>query len=201
MAAIGTVQHGRPRPRCCAAVKPPRRCGHGDAGAARAKRGAREVWAPPRHQGGVRSRRRSARPTSSRTWVPQDGEGGRLQDLRRGGRRHHDATVLARALSPGRQLVRPVTTDESQAWFDRAVTAVDRGAEEALQVDQEQAEIAGWDRVVPTATAPFGDLIAEAMEKVGKEASSRSRRPRASTPSSRSSRAWQFDRGYSPPTS
>src|SRR5216117_3830413 len=101
------------------------------------------------------------------------------------------ATVLARALfTEGAKLVAAGHDPMSlKRGVDRAVTAVVEELKKLSKSTKSKAEIAQVGIVSANGDRTIGDLIAEAMEKVGKEGSSPSRRPRASTPSSRSSRA------------
>ncbi len=95
---------------------------------------------PHRHQGRRDGREGDRAPRQVREHGGADGEGGRLQDLGRRGRRdHHRDRAGARDLHRGRQAgggrARP---DEPEARRGPGRDGGGRGAQEALQVDQGQ---------------------------------------------------------------
>jgi chaperonin GroEL len=114
------------------------------------------------------------------------------------------ATVLARALfTEGAKLVAAGHDPMSlKRGVDRAVTAAVEELKKLSKSTKSKAEIAQVGIVSANGDRTIGDLIAEAMEKGGgRRASSPSRRPRVSIPSSRSSKVCSSTAATSPPTS
>ena len=181
-----------------------RRRGQGHPRPARPQRRHREVVGRPDGHQGRRHRRQGDRAREQvREHGRADGQGGRLQDLRRRRRRHHHRD-RARAGDLPRGLASwspPVTTRwSSSAASTRAVDRDRRAAQEAVEADQgPEGDRPGRHHLAPTATTTIGNMIAEAMEKVGKEGVITVEEAKSMESTLDVVEGMQFDRGYLSP--
>ena len=194
----------RPRGRCWTGVSKLAGGRQGDAGPDRPQRDPAEVLRLAQgHQGRRDGHQgnRAARPV--REHGRQDGQRGRQQDQRRRRRRHDhrdragrgDLSAKASRTSP------PAPT----RW------PLKRGIDKAVEAAVESITRAGQARSRATTTSPrsppisangdaeIGKLLAEAIDKVGKEGVIRSRKARASTTELEVVEGMQFDKGYISP--
>jgi len=113
------------------------------------------------------------------------------------------ATVLARALfTEGAKLVAAGHDPMSlKRGVDRAVTAVVEELKKLSKSTKSKTEIAQVAIVSANGDRTIGDLSPRRWRRWGRRASSPSSRPRASIPSSRSSKACSSTAATSPPTS
>ena len=143
-------------------------------GPARPQRRHREVVGRSHGHQGRRHRRQGDRAREQvREHGRADGQGGRVQDLRRRRRRHHHrdrarAGDLPRGRQAGRR--RRTTRWSIKRGIDAAVEAIIDELKKHVEADQgQEGDRAGRHHLAPTATTTIGNMIAEAMEKVGKE--------------------------------
>jgi len=113
------------------------------------------------------------------------------------------ATVLAQAIFRGglRNVTAGANPMALQRGIDRAVEKVVEELKKMSKSTKDKKEIAQVATIASNNDKTIGNLIAEAMERSARTASSRSRKPRRWTPPSRSSRGCSSIGATSPPTS
>src|SRR5438046_413846 len=110
------------------------------------------------------------------------------------------ATVLAQAIY--REGVKNITAGANpmdiKRGIDKAVEVVVEELKKLSKPCKTKKEISQIGTISANNDSTIGDLIAEAMEKVGKDAVIRAEEAKSRTPSLEAVEARQFDRGYTP---
>jgi hypothetical protein len=136
------------------------------------QRGDREVLRLPRGHQGRRHRRQGDRARGQvREHGRPDGQGGRLQDLRHRRRRHHHRhRARPGDLPRGLKLVAAATTRwRSSAASTRPSRPSSPSSRSPAKPTKDPKEIAQVGTISANGDETIGKIIAEAMEKVGKE--------------------------------